>query len=179
MNIEPRMQRAMKYQFVAMILNSFLASGIVFMLIWGMLPDSSDWVRIPLLMVGTYFVVGWLNQISLFLLNLIIYQGNFQEMAREAEHAAAVINGHAPPSIDKSQAIINLDLQIVDRPDNPIGRFMDADIFEWLHIKGTDGKLYRFMFEGTLDMTKGLPNQIPQDCLLLPPGILYKLKSPE
>ena len=64
-------------------------------------------------------------------------------------------------------------LEVIETSNPPIAMFMDAPIFEWISVKGHDGNPYKFTFFSTMDI-KNNPRRIPEDCIMLLPGILYQ-----
>lgn len=178
-NLPSRLKRAMKYQALAALVNSFVGAWAMYGIIWSILPDASDLIRLPLLLGVSYFVIIWLNQISLFFINLIVYKGKYKEMLKEIEHVNNLIEQQDTPVADdeSQQTLSKIEITIVDRPDTPIGQYKGADIFEWLHVQGENKKLYHFVFDGVFDMDKLSASDIADDYILVPPGILYKLSS--
>ncbi len=171
----------MVYYFVACILNAFLMAGLSLLLIdyaapwlvqeggtfntllrWGML--------VGMTIVGT----KWLNNISLVVINMIVYGGDMEGAAREAMENTPEV-GTLPENfaqVPKQPELVNF--IIVNKPEAPYAKYQDADIFEWLEVEDELGAVRRMEFEGTVDMKKGIPANIEPGTLLLPPGILYK-----
>jgi hypothetical protein len=67
-----------------------------------------------------------------------------------------------------------LRLKILAVPDKIFARYMDIEFYEWLDIEGPDGKPIRFTFKTTEDMSKGRIPAIEQNCILIPPGLVYE-----
>ena len=128
-----------------------------------------------LAVLGLTFVgAKWLNNLSLIVINMIVYRGDIEAAALEATDTTA--NPSPPEEFAQTPAARTemMNFLIVDKPDAPYARYQDADIFEWLDVEDDTGTVRRMLFEGTVDMKKGLPNHIEPGTLLLPPGILYK-----
>lgn len=50
-----------------------------------------------------------------------------------------------------------------------IGRFKDAEIHEWLDIHAG-----RYEYDGVVTTPRFDPKTLPEDCLVVNPGILYR-----
>lgn len=175
MNATPRLKRVLMYQFIAMIFNVLLMAWVSMSAVDWLAPQlqqggTADFILRYVLVVGMTMVTSkWLNNLSLVLINMVVYAGNLEEAAEEALSASAT--PPVPPSAATTEVV---DFTIIGKPDTPCARYQDAEIFEWLDVKGEDGVVQRLLFEGTVDMKRGLPNNIEPGTLLLPPGILYK-----
>jgi hypothetical protein len=67
-----------------------------------------------------------------------------------------------------------VELTIVNQPEKPIGSFLDVKIYEWLEFAGgVPGEKVRFDFFTTV--TNMDTYTIPEGCILLHPGIVYKI----
>jgi hypothetical protein len=132
--------------------------------------------------VGGFFLgllLAWLTMKFLNGLTLLILQIKFygfshqgaEELLNDSEDAVKAIHAVVP---DVNQVM----LKIINTPDKPLGRFMDAEFYEWVDVAGQDSIVHRFLFSGTVDMSKGLPQKIADGCILLPPGILYQVDTP-
>lgn len=67
-----------------------------------------------------------------------------------------------------------VELTIVDMPEKPIGSYLDAKIYEWIDVAGgVPGEKVRFEFYRTVDNINNY--EIERDCILIHPGIVYKL----
>lgn len=102
--------------------------------------------------------------VAMILSTYEIYKGNLDEIfgAQADEN----------PVEDERPTIINL--EIVGHPEQPVGRYMDCEFFEWLDFKTGDDSTIRAHFFGTVDLKREV--HIPSGCLLLSPGILYKIE---
>jgi hypothetical protein len=76
---------------------------------------------------------------------------------------------------EEEELITKITFTIEDQPDNPIGKYMDIDFYEWLDLKGSDGIVKRYKFFGTVDISRDFT--LRTDCILIPPGILYQVEA--
>lgn len=67
-------------------------------------------------------------------------------------------------------------MRIHATPDLPIGKYKDAQIWEWMDFELPHGTIVRGVFAGTFDIDKGEVT-MPEDTLLIAPGILYEFKD--
>jgi hypothetical protein len=63
-------------------------------------------------------------------------------------------------------------LTILDKPETPIAKYMDFDIFEWLDIQSENNKPERFIYFGTCDAKQ--IKEIPDGCVVVGPGVIYR-----
>ena len=174
MNASPRLKRVLKYQFVAMIFNLFLMAWASLWLVDTLLPQLAQEGGVANFMLRFAATAGltalfttWLNNISLVLINMVVYAGNLEEAAEEA------IIATLPTPTPQTPATEQVDFLIIDKPERPVASYQGAEIFEWLDVQGEDGTRQRLHFDGTVDMKRGLPSHLAPGTLLLPPGILY------
>jgi hypothetical protein len=110
-----------------------------------------------------------------FILQLIFYGMDFQTMMKDAAVASQVLSRRAnapiPPVAHQVQ------LKIVAYSE-PFGKYKDCPMYDWLDVLGADGKTHRFSYLSTMDIEGGQTFQIPDGCILLPPGILYQVDTP-
>lgn len=183
MNLPPRLKRVMIYQFVAVILNAFLAAGLALALIDWAVPGLQEggftntllrWFAV----LGLTFVgCKWLNNISLLLINMIVYAGDYEAAAQEANTGVDPL-AQLPQNFAQTPAPRTelMNFLIVNKPEAPYARYQDADIFEWIDVEDEMGVVRRMQFEGTVDLKRGLPDNLEVGTILLPPGILYKFQ---
>ena len=172
MNINPRMQKIVKYQRFAAVLNAVLTFWIATSVIGTYFPDSGDITKFFLGIVGGFVCFRLFNIISLVILQLYFYRGKTEEMIEDAEQALIET---APKEKSAAPTTQQVSVKIVNTPDKIHGRYMDAEFYEWIEIEKPDGGTVRCTFSGTLDMSKGTPSYIPPKNFLIPPGILYQV----
>jgi hypothetical protein len=96
-----------------------------------------------------------------------IFKGNFHEVGI----------GEPPTSeeaIDEDEDdtdVINVDLEIAGHPEKPVGKFMDAEFYEWIDFK-FDGKVRRANFFGTANLRGDVV--LPDRGVLIQPGLIYQ-----
>lgn len=173
--IDPRMEKILRTQgkmivvniIISVIVGAYVASNYLGENIWGFLGG----------LIFSSILVRILNAVTLMWLQNKHYGNDIEEMVEDAEHAVNFINGktYEEPeeiTVDKVQ------LTIVDTPDQIFGRYMDHEFYEWLDVKGVDDKIVRFNFKSTMDVSRGISQEIPAGCILLPPGLLYQVDEP-
>lgn len=81
----------------------------------------------------------------------------------------------APPAAETSNQHVNVEatFNIVAKPDAPIARFMGADIYEWYDFESTTGT-ERFVYYGTIDIKNSPGFTVPDGCVVISPGIIYR-----
>ena len=85
-----------------------------------------------------------------------------------------ILDDKGQVSADAPAKVGAVELTIVNMPEKPIGSYLDTKIYEWLDIAtGVPGETVRFEFHRTVDNLKHY--QIEPDCILLHPGIVYRL----
>lgn len=167
-----RLKTVIRWQFIASIANIFVAGFLASRMVPWVLPDIDTILTVLVAMPIAYILYQWANNISLALINMVVYRGRFDlavDDARTALGEAGVIQDD-----DTVSQVVNI--KVIAHSMTPIAKFMDGDIFEWIDVVGNDGVTHRMLFEGTMDMRFGL-DSIPDGCVMLPPGILYKLKT--
>lgn len=126
------------------------------------------------LIVGVFLMwlfMKLLNSVTLMFIQMKVYQGDTEALVEDAQAAVNAINNPPPPQPEVRQLM----MKIVDIPEKPIGRYMDADIYEWMMIQDPEGKTQRFEFTGTVNLERGeIP---PPGTLTFPPGIIYEPKT--
>lgn len=86
--------------------------------------------------------------------------------------------GEKPMMVETPQEsnVHPLTFRIHEISEKVIGKFKDADIFDWIDVEASDGKIYRSVFAGTVDFSN--PNQIiPKHSFAVSTGILYQVEG--
>jgi hypothetical protein len=65
--------------------------------------------------------------------------------------------------------------EIVALPEKPSAVWMGVPINDWMDMECEDGVVRRFNFHGTVNGEEGSSVAIPDDCILIPPGLLYQV----
>lgn len=108
-----------------------------------------------------------------------VYHDDINSFNADMNHVTSHINVEQkmPEEKQATQAPTAMELNILNKPEKPLAKYMDSDIYEWLDFEAEDGRAERFIYFGTLDLTKG--GSIPVGCVLIQPGILYRHQSLE
>jgi len=172
--INPRIQWIMKWQFRFLFINFFAAlilgwsAGHLFVEptahpVWfGLISGAMAAILIRVLNYVTLLALQWLR-----------YGLKVDELLHDAEEATHIMHGTSPPPIEKDPKVGQLDFRIVKKARKPLGKYMDEYFYEWIEVV-RGGETLRLHFEGTLDLKKATVKDIPADCLVLPPGIIYR-----
>lgn len=173
-SLNPRVQRIIKWQNTAMIANAIIA---VTFSIFVIAPLFDYVTAFFIALLTAWVLIRVLNAITLLSLQFLFYGAKFQELAHDAAEAAKFFNEQAA---DTGSTVNRLALKIVATPEKPMGRFMDAEFYEWIDVEGVgrEGEIHRFSFNGTMDLSRGIVCPIPDNCILFPPGILYQVVTP-
>lgn len=173
--MNPRFALAWKLQLIALLVVSVLAGCLVWSMIGVFFPEAPIFLAFPVGLFATYFLAKWLGKITHFIINAFVYRGDFKQMYDDAVEVEAERYGNV--QVESADAYPLIDIEVIDKSE-VIGRYLDADIFDWLILLGQDGVKYKFTFEGTMNPQIDDTRRIPNDCFMLPPGILYKLQGP-
>lgn len=83
---------------------------------------------------------------------------------------------------DKDFTNDTFSVTVLDRPDTPRAMYLDWPIYDWLKVinVGEQGaKPYRVEYDGICKLVEGSTITIPENSLLFPPGIIYKIVTNE
>ena len=185
--LSPRMEKLLSYQKIAIACNTCIAvaGGI----------GAATAVEDNLLMSCCFAVFcSWtissvLNWCTSTLLSYIIYRGDWHAVYDDAEQAGryfdAQIDAERAARINEQEMLEQqehehdteqdrYEVEIVNKPERAIGVYLDSEIYEWLELKTSEGPALRFEFIGTLTYRDGDTVTVPDNCVLLPPGLLYQ-----
>jgi uncharacterized membrane protein len=172
-NIESPIKKFLRFQYLATFVNYIAASaGMIYLATdyWG-----NTFAAYFFGLAGAWALSKILNIVSLIVLQFIFYGSNTDQLLADANEFHAESN---EASGEDSGIVVNeVTLTIVEVPKTPFGKFMDADIFEWIDVKDKNDETLRLKFFGTMDITNGITQSLPEGCVLLPPGILYQDES--
>ena len=167
--INPKMIKIIRYQERMIFINAIVAS--VVSIYFSLEFFDSLLISFFAAMVGSFLISKILSSISLQLLQLVYYGANVAQMKKDAGDVVDLIaNGHHAPTQNE------IKIKIVSTSPQILGSFMDTQFHEWIEVEDPDGKILKFHFSGTMDISNGLSFQIPDGGLLLPPGILYQVE---
>ena len=109
------------------------------------------------------------SNILMFVLKTKHYGKDMKAFIAEAQQATA----HYTRQIaERDTGRITLTITIAGRPDTPIGKLGDTDIYEWIDVVDGAGQIRRFEYAGVVDMTTNY--QLDNDALVFKPGVVYK-----
>jgi hypothetical protein len=179
MNVTPRLKRVLIYQFIASFINAFLMATFFVWLIDTLVPSLSQEggvlntsIRFASVIILTIVGAKWLNNISLSIINMVVYGGDMNAAAEEAR--AALQRPEVAPTEQQPPQTQLVNFEIIKKPDTPVARYQGADIFEWMDVIDEYGEVRRLTFDGTVDLRGAAPAHLAEGTLILPPGILYK-----
>lgn len=166
--IDPRILKILKYQNRAMIANTIIAiwAGIYF----GVGSSENNIIAGLIGLLISWSLMKFLNWAALLFFQFKIYGHDAPQLAEDARVLLEANN-----QVERRGPIPFM-LKITNH-SAPCGKFMDAIIHEWIEIQGEDGEMQRLVFAGTMNLSNGVPQQIPDNCLLIPPGLLYQVEA--
>lgn len=182
----PEIAKLLSYQKNAILVNSIVS--VVVSVVTAAVVFNDTLVAIIGAAVFTWAANTFLNNTTAFIFQWMIYRGDIDALERDLQEAQEELqlqlDGPADTQISKlpaeQEVVEDTDnhaflLNILNQPDHPIARYMDEDIYEWIEIETSSGPPQRFIFEGTRPYQEGEPVEVPDNCILIPPGVLYKL----
>jgi len=86
------------------------------------------------------------------------------------EQALDELSDHEGQTVDSNCMTIT----IVNRAPKVMGYFQGEEFWEWIDVETASGSAVRFKYDGTQAVISDQEPMVPDDCLLLPPGILYR-----
>jgi hypothetical protein len=172
--IDPRMERILTSQLKATFANAILALIVSFgsvFYFWDFGIENFIAGAIVAFVLNKIF-----NLATLTYLQHKNYAGKFNEMIEDAAYASDLISKAAASEEDAGPHLQQLSITIMGTPEKTTGRYMDTDFYEWLSVKGSDDKLVKIVFAGTISLEKGeIP---PPGSIVLPPGLIYQVEAP-
>ena len=169
---DSRITKVMKLQSIAVAINFIISVCLGFYVGTTM---GSD----PLSCTTIAFIAAWLcsrvlNLISLIIIQNLVYGQELDELVDDATDYIKEQSRDTSKDMGSTTTYSRLQIKILEKPEKSIGRFMDADFYEWLLIDdGVNGEVKVF-FTGTIHMKDGTPlSTVPNGGVLFEPGILY------
>ena len=176
-SIDPRLAKIVKWQSWLTVINAFVVSAAAISISNEMLGWSFGGFCLGLALAWVGMKV--MNAITLFLLQVKYYGFSEKGAAELAADAEDAMRGEdTTAAVEPEDTVNQVMLKIVNTPEKILGRFMDAEFYEWIDVAGEDKIVHRFSFTGTIDMSRGVPQKLEDGCILLPPGILYQVDTP-
>ena len=169
-HISKRLNRVLELQRKAFFLNIILSAVLTFALTSALAIENFLWAFIAGIFLMWLFM-KLLNTITLVFIQMKVYQGDTKALVEDTAAVVNAINNRAPSQPDARQFI----MKVIHIPEKPIGKYMDADIYEWMDIQDSEGVTQRFEFTGIVNLEKG--ETPPEGTLTLPPGIIYEPKK--
>lgn len=163
--MENRANTVGKYTLLLSMIGAVVLAYLVTSAMGYFFPDMSNGASWIISFALTYVLAKWLSKILFAIISVAVYKGDMDGITKE------LLSDINPPNEDENENIVSV--QIVNIPDAPIGRYLDGDIYEWLDISGAGFENKRVYFAGTVDPKNTNANDIPDDCMLFPPGVLY------
>jgi hypothetical protein len=170
--IDPRMERVLTGQLKATFINAFLAIIVSF----GSILYFWDYglENFILAAISSFVLNKLFSMITLSYFQYKNYHGHYAEMIADAAYASSLIEKSAAEEVSNEPRLQQLSVTIMGTPEKTTGRYMDTDFYEWLAVKGEDGKLVKIVFTGTISLEKGeIP---PPNSIVLPPGLIYQVE---
>ena len=169
--IDPRMERVLTGQLKATFVNAILAiiisCGTVFYF-WDFGIENFIAGAIISFVLSKLFTI-----ITLSYFQYKNYHGHYTEMVDDAAYASKLIEQSVTEDNNESQ-LQQLSITIMGTPDKPIGKYKDVEFFEWLAVKGEDGRPVKLTFTGTMSLEDGeIP---PKGSVVIPPGLIYQVE---
>jgi hypothetical protein len=182
----PEIAKLLSYQKNAILVNSIVS--VVASVAIAAVVFNDTVVAIIGAAVLTWAANVFLNNTTAFIFQWMIYRGDIDALERDLQEAQEELQSQLDGTADTQIAKLPIEqadeedtanhtfmLNILDQPATPIARYMDEDIYEWIEIETSSGPPQRFIFEGTRPYQEGEPIEVPDNCILIPPGILYRL----
>jgi hypothetical protein len=172
---DSRIAKVLKLQSIAVVINFIISVCLGFSL--GMSVGDSALSSTVVAFIASWVLSRILNVISLIVIQNHVYGEELEEMVDDATDYIKELDGEIKElgsEIKPQDSYVKLEIKILQKPEKSIGRFMDADFYEWLVIDdGVHGEAKVF-FTGTIHMKNGLPlSTVPNGGVLFEPGILY------
>jgi len=156
-------------------LSAFLSIVGVPLVAYNLLPFEGAQFWIAFAVVSS-FGIFFLFKLLEFLVVKIVYGSNKQLMHDDAQSVIDQYYARQQPQEENSN-ITQVEFTIEELPEKPVGKYYDADIYEWIKVRSPDGKLVTAYFEDTINPKQMDTYPIPDGHMLIPPGILFKLED--
>lgn len=166
-NPDPRFEKFLKYQSVATFVNLCISGVAAYFLVLGITGAVSA------------FLVGIvISAILLRILNAVtmaaLYWAMYRNDPPDLEALRQEVEG---PEEDAPLTTMNF---TVVASSDPIGRFMDNDLYDWIDVtvEGNDKDVLRLNYVGTVDVSRPFASLWPAGTIVLPPGVCYQVATP-
>jgi len=179
--IDPRMQQFLEAQRRGSLIIGLLSSIVGILLLWKTF--FLGWPSFVLAALAAFSIMKVGSALHFFYLQRRIYKGDLREFIIDTDgainHFQGLLTGapqteKAPTDPGKLNLAAIQPFFVVAGPEKPLGKFMDANIYEWLHFVGGDGVVRRFTYH-SVAQTPAQRINLPEGCIIVPPGIIYKM----
>src|SRR5271168_589860 len=174
--LEPRLEKMLMCQTVGQLVVAAFASVASVYLCGTVL----GWTILS--MVAAALLTWFLMKLGVIVMTLFFqiafYKGDYAAMLADANKAQEYLHNRQDMIIKKVGGQRPEMLKIIKTDEAHIGTFQDEKFYDWIEVMGKDGRSYRFNYFGCMDLTHGQKRPVPDDCLMIPPGIIYQV-APE
>jgi hypothetical protein len=143
-------------------------------------------ISLVLSLLGMYLNYGdtWITYVGGMLIGWIIgnilvpiYTAHLQKVIYNGDKQAFIddMNKYDPDvkTLDDHKQMMQVGLDIIE--SGPlVAKFMGAEIFDWVKLRGEDNKIYKFNYYAAIDMNKAVP-PLPENAFIIEPGIIYDM----
>ncbi len=168
-DVPPRVKQVIKMQMRAALFNGVL-SLLLTTLIMLSAGITDIFVVAVISFVIAYVISRFLNFMSAILIQLKVYGKDVEAMKKEM-----LVLTETAPEKKPEQVPQKISLKVIGVPETVLGRYQDANFYEWIDVEDVEGKTSRLYFDGTVDMTKNFT--IQPNTVTFPPGIIYRWKT--
>lgn len=170
--LTPNAQKVVSYFKIALLV-SLLASlvGLFHLMESAGFHPQDHWSWWPVWVVSSLIATKILYNLLIFIIVMLVYKGDFKKMEEESYQMDFI------DEEEQQQPEVRMDeitLTIVTTSEKPVGHYLDAPIYEWIEFTNEAGQKIIGEFVDTVDMTKQY--SLPEDCMVVDPGIVFKLK---
>jgi len=162
-----RLNKVIGLQRIAFFVNMVI-SAILTVICAGALAIESFFLGFLVGVFLMWLFMKILNIIAMMYIQMKVYEGDTDALLKDASDALDAIT-------NPQDQVIPRVVKIISKPTAPIGKFMDADIYEWMEVQDPSGSIQRFEFSGTVNLEKG--ETPPPGTLTFIPGIIYEPKT--
>lgn len=179
-NASPKLLKVLRLQFAAAIINSVVAAMTTVALINYFFTDINFFAAFILSIAVSWAFLRILNVISLVAIQLYVYGSNADEAIADTKKFNSMTEEPEEPPEKKGPQthLEKANIQVVDTPEKPIGKFMDKSFFEWLIIDDGIHGARKYVFSGTTQMNgdSKIDMALEPGTIIMQPGIIYQVE---
>ena len=173
---EDKLKQLVLFQFFALIIN-MVASITISIYAADYFKLENSFLEIILVLIASWVSFKILNIVGIMIMCVVLYRGNAQQMELDIRSFHGGEAKELPEDTQEEKpSVKKLEWTVISTAEKPLGKYMDADFFEWIELQDENSLSIRFEFDGTADMKIGAAN-LRSDQILIEPGILYKRSS--